>query len=104
MKTKEDAYHSLDNWHIIINRKLTSKIIGMYSIFYELSQSVLMHIDATRLTMMNVAFHDGWIGAGFHFKAGNSIVMDVILLEISLWNSGHIMLGTFTCVKYVFTF
>lgn len=57
----------------------------MYSIFDELSQPIFVHIDAPCLSMMNVAFHNSRISAGFHLKTSNAIVVDVILLEISLF-------------------
>lgn len=43
-----------------------------------------MNINATSLTMMNIALDNGWIGARFYLKAGNSVVVNVIFLEIAL--------------------
>lgn len=63
---------------------LTCKVIGMNSIFYELAESVLVYVNAASLSVMNIAFNNCRIGTGFHFKSGNSIIMDVIFLEITL--------------------
>lgn len=56
----------------------------MNSIFYKLAESVLVYVNAASLSVMNIAFNNCRIGTGFHFKSGNSIIMDVIFLEITL--------------------
>lgn len=56
----------------------------MYSILNELSQSILMHIDAARLTMMNLALDHCGIGASFDLKASYAIVVYIVLLKITL--------------------
>lgn len=56
----------------------------MNSIFYELTESVFVHINAASLSVMDVALDNGWVGAGFHLKSSNSVIMNVILLEIAL--------------------
>lgn len=56
----------------------------MYSIFDELSQPVLMHIDAARLTMMNLTLDHCGISASFDLKTGYAIVVYIVLLEITL--------------------
>lgn len=56
----------------------------MYSIFNELSQSILMHIDAARLTMMNLALDHCGIGASFDLETSYAIVVYIVLLKITL--------------------
>lgn len=63
---------------------LTRKIIGMNSILYELAESVFVYVNATSLSMMNVTFDNCWVGARFHFESSDSVIVDVILLEITL--------------------
>lgn len=58
----------------------------MNSILYELTQTIFMDINASGLTMVNVAFHNRWIGTGFHLKSSNAIIVNVILFEITLRN------------------
>lgn len=77
----------------LISLILTCKIIGMYSIFDELAQSILVHINATGLTMMNVAFDHGWIGAGFHLETSYTIVVNIVFLEISLFMTNSNTIG-----------
>lgn len=43
-----------------------------------------MYINSARLSMMNDIFHRCWIGARLHLKASDTIIVNVILLEISL--------------------
>lgn len=56
----------------------------MNSVFNELPETVFMDINAAGLTVMNFTFDDCWVGTGLDFKTGNSIVVDVVFLEISL--------------------
>jgi hypothetical protein len=63
---------------------LTRKIIGMYSIFDELAEPILVHINAAGLAMVDFTLDHCWIGARLHLKAGNSIVVNVVLLKVAL--------------------
>lgn len=56
----------------------------MYTILYELTQTILMHIDASRLSMVNLAFDDCGIGASLDLKASNTIVVYIVFLEVAL--------------------
>jgi len=52
----------------------------------ELTQTILMHIDAARLTMMDLALDHGRIGSGLDLEASYAIVVDVIFLKVALEN------------------
>lgn len=43
-----------------------------------------MYIDASRLSMMNLAFHHCGIGTGLDLKASNTIVVYIIFLKVAL--------------------
>lgn len=43
-----------------------------------------MHVDATGLTVMDLAANHGWIGVGLHLKAGYTVPVDVAAFEIAL--------------------
>lgn len=57
----------------------------MYPILYKLSETIFMYIDATRLAVVYVTFHNSRIGACLHLKTGNSVIMDVVLLKVTLY-------------------
>lgn len=68
----------------LANNSLTCKIIRMNPIFNELTEPILMNVDAAGLSMMDLALYDSGIGSGLDFEAGNTIVVDVILLKVAL--------------------
>lgn len=43
-----------------------------------------MHIDASRLSMVNLAFDDCGIGTSLDLKASNTIVVYIVFLEVAL--------------------
>lgn len=43
-----------------------------------------MYIDASRLSMMNLAFHHCGIRTGLDLKASNTIVVYIIFLKVAL--------------------
>lgn len=43
-----------------------------------------MHIDSTSLTMMNITFDNSRICSSFNFEAGYTIVVYVVLFEVTL--------------------
>lgn len=43
-----------------------------------------MHVDAPRLTMMDLTTNHCWIGVRLHLKAGYTIPMDVTALKVTL--------------------
>lgn len=57
----------------------------MNAVFDELAETIFMNINASGLTVMYVAFDNGWIGAGLHFESSDTIIVNVILLEIALF-------------------
>lgn len=56
----------------------------MDAILDELAETVLVHINAARLAVMDVALDHRRIGARLHLEAGYPIVVDVVLLEVAL--------------------
>lgn len=56
-------------------------------ILYKLAQSVLVDVNPSGLTMMDLALDNSGIGSRLHLEARYSIVMDIILFKISLRNS-----------------
>lgn len=43
-----------------------------------------MHVDATRLTVMDLTTNHSWVGVRLHLKASYAIPMDVTALKITL--------------------
>lgn len=43
-----------------------------------------MHVDATGLTVMDLAANHGWIGVRLHLKASYTVPVDVAAFEIAL--------------------
>jgi len=56
----------------------------MYSIFYELTKSILVNIDTPRLSMMYLTLDHRGIGASLDLKASNAIIVNIILLKVAL--------------------
>lgn len=76
---------------ILANRWITArsdphagKVVRMDAVLDKLTQTILVHVDATRLSVMDFTLDNSWIGASFHFEASNAIVVDVIFLKVSL--------------------
>lgn len=76
--------YNLEYYKDIATLYLTCKVIRMYTILYKLSQTILMHIDASRLTMVNLAFDHCGIGASLDLKSSNPIVVYIVFLEVAL--------------------
>ena len=49
-----------------------------------------MHVDAPRLTVMDLATHHRWIGVRLHLEAGYTVPMDVTALKVTLGMDGKI--------------
>lgn len=60
------------------------KIVRVDLVVDELAETVFVHVDAACLAVVDLAVHDGGIRARFHFEAGNSVVVDVVRLKITL--------------------
>lgn len=43
-----------------------------------------MHVDATRLTVMDLTTNHSWVGVRLHLKASYTVPMDVTALKITL--------------------
>lgn len=61
-----------------------SKVICKDLIFNELSATLFVHVDATGLTVMDLAADHGWIGVRLHLKASYTVSVDVAAFEIAL--------------------
>lgn len=57
----------------------------MDTILDKLSKSIFVHINPTSLSVMNVALDHRRIRAGLHLETGNTIVVYVVFLKVSLF-------------------
>lgn len=60
------------------------KVVGINLILYELSPSLLMDIDPSRLAVMDLTAHHCGVGVGLHLKACYAVPMDVTALKVTL--------------------
>lgn len=60
------------------------KVVRVYLVVDELSKAGLVHVDAAGLTVVYLAVHDGGVGTGFHLEPGDSVVVDIVRLEVTL--------------------
>lgn len=60
------------------------KIVAVDSILDKLTEAVFVHVNATGLTVMYFALDNGWICSSLYFEASDSVVVNVVFLEISL--------------------
>jgi hypothetical protein len=56
----------------------------MYFIIYELSEPRLVYVYSSGLTVVYFALNDGRIRTGLHLESGDSIIMNVVRLEVTL--------------------
>lgn len=61
----------------------TGKVIRMNLVVDELSQAVLMYIDAASLAVMDLAVNNGRISTGFHLETRYPIVVNVVSFEVT---------------------
>lgn len=73
-----------DRWIAIGRNPHTSEIVRMYLIIYELAETGLVDVNAAGLAVVDLTVYYGGVGACFHFKTGDSVVVDVIGFEIAL--------------------
>lgn len=62
----------------------SGKVVGVDFVFRKVTAAIFVDVYSTRLTVMNLALDDRWIGARFHLETRDSIVVDVVSLEITL--------------------
>lgn len=60
------------------------EIVRVDLVVDELAETVFVHVDAAGLSVVDLTVHDGRIRARFHFEAGNSVVVNVVRLKITL--------------------
>lgn len=64
----------------------SSKVVRMYLIVYELSEARFVDVDASCLSVVDLAMDYGGVSAGFHFEPGDSIVVNVVGFKVTLSN------------------
>lgn len=52
----------------------------------KLPHAVFMHVNTASLAVVYLAVHHSRIGVGLHLKAGNTVVVNVVRVEITLEN------------------
>ena len=62
----------------------TRKIIRMDLVVNELTWATFMYIYTACLPMMNLTEGNCWVGTCLHFKASDSVVMNVIGMKVAL--------------------
>jgi len=60
------------------------KVVVIDAVFQKLSTSILMDIDTSGESVVDVAFHNGRIGPGLHLEACNPVVVDVVVVKVTL--------------------
>jgi stage V sporulation protein SpoVS len=54
------------------------------SIFDKLAETVFVNVNAAGLSVMNLALDNCRVSSGFDFESGNSVVVNVVFLKVSL--------------------
>lgn len=60
------------------------KVVGVDFVLDELAPSLLVHVDAPRLPVVDLAAHHGGVGIGLHLEAGDAVSVDVAVLKVAL--------------------
>lgn len=60
------------------------EIVRVDLVVDELAETVFVHVDAARLSVVDLAVYDGWIRSCLHLEARNTVVVDVIRFKITL--------------------
>lgn len=60
------------------------KVVGVDFVLYELAPPLLVHVNAPRLTVVDLASHHGGVGVGLHLEAGDAVPVDVAVLKVAL--------------------
>lgn len=60
------------------------EIVRVDLVVDELAETVFVHVDSAGLSVMDLTVHDGGIRARFHFETGDSVVVDVVRLKVTL--------------------
>jgi hypothetical protein len=55
----------------------------MNAVLDKLAQARFVNVNAARLPMMYLASYNSRIRSGFHFKSGDSVVVDVVALKVA---------------------
>ena len=76
---------SLPNRRVTIGRNPDSGVgIRVDAVLEELSEAVLVDVDAAREAVMDVAAHHRRVGAGLHLEPRDTVGVDVVSLEVAL--------------------
>lgn len=60
------------------------KVVGVDFVLYELAPPFLVHVNAPRLSVVDLAAHHGGVGVGLHLEAGDAVPVDVTVLKVAL--------------------
>lgn len=60
------------------------KVVGVDFVLYELAPPFLVHVNAPRLSVVDLAAHHGGVGVGLHLEAGDAVPVDVAVLKVAL--------------------
>jgi hypothetical protein len=60
------------------------EVVRVDLVVYKLTQTVLVNVNTSSLTVVDFALDHGRVGAGFHFETGDAVVVDVVGFEVTL--------------------
>ena len=76
-----------DGWVGVRRDPNPSVRVGMDFVFNELTEPVFVDVNAACLPVVDFAADDKRVRACFHFKSCDSVVVDVVRLEVTLKNT-----------------
>lgn len=62
----------------------TSEVIGIDFVLYKLPPPLLVHVDASRLAVVDLATHHRRVGVRLHLKTCYTVSMDVTIFKVTL--------------------
>lgn len=70
-------------WITVRRDPHTGEVVRVYFVHEELAAATLVYVDPTGLPVMDFAADNGRVGSGFHFEAGDAIVVDIVRLKVA---------------------
>ncbi len=90
-KQTQNKWHNIPDSRITIRRHPdTSECVGMNLILQELSSAVLVHVNATRLTVVDFAVHHRRVSTSLDLKPCYAIVVNVASIKVPLYVNDEI--------------
>lgn len=77
-------HHTPDGWVTAGGDPDTSKVVGVDLVVDELPAPVLVHVNATCLSMVYFAVHYCRVSTSLHLKPSNPVVVDVARVKVPL--------------------